>query len=622
MLAAAQRHEERLQREAAEQKIKDEIEAKMALEQEEKDRIRAEKKAKLEADIAAGIIPRPEKPAELDLDTLSKEEQILIFGDDSDQIDKYCNPKNQCRLGCCLFWFIGAAVMIGLSAGGVFDTFLTNPCWEPSREVSNAIKYYNTSAPLPNEPDSLVEEWIDDSHEPFVIPSDWCNGAEFFVDVNQDNISYLRLDTFYPYGRYYITHGPRAHDACYVTKTLTLDSMCSDPNKTVTTYTPSPSSEDITEGEEYTPAPGDVNGTGGSSSSSSTATKTKTKKPKKIRLKDPCWLTIQGDTQLNLDYWEWEKNEAILSKNKRRERTLKVSNKGKTKSTAAGSDPFVPTSLSTTCRSTEIIVTKRGRGGVPAPNCQERPITTVLDGGGVQQLFRITTGAKVSLRDLILRNSHAAGNCFCPPPHIDCGGGAIFVMDKKSHFLGNNLIFVNNKAWMGGAIFANLHATISLASVQIMNNLAKNNGTRLCQGGGYGGGLYLYNGTRLTAVCTNIIQNEAGDSGGGVTLQTDSTFVALGSSIINNTAKINTYYDRDDPTKKVKEFAVGKDMRMYDTTTFRAAQGSRLEDRDVYPYVDVSNSIYLELYYSEGSRVSTVIMCQLLFVAFVTLIVL
>jgi len=701
MLAAAKRREDRLNREAEEQKLKDEIAAKHEAEKQERLRIRAEERAKMDADIAAGIIADPRIQEEYDLDHLTAEEQMLLFGEDfeGDDIKKYCNAKNKCRLGCFLFWFIGGSTMIGLIAGGVFASFLTDPCWQPSREAADAIKYYNTTAPLPNEDDRLIDGWKSTKHEAFVLPSKWCNNEKYFLNEEGQNETYLKHDEKYKYGRYYIKHA--VGGACLITETLTLDSMCSDPNKTVA-YAPSPSSSSeiltaipneagcckeegivtridnpyineqiigdrvvqvyvdgrksiytckacekdkcfnparfdtmqdaakLNKLEDKKNCATDLNGTYWDKFHKIGVYKppapTKKKKKKKIRLKDPCWLTIQGETTVNTDYWDWEKQEAEFDPNERRRNrrqlfnqrataiemnqqqqrvlTHKPSHKptSKKKKKKSSPDPFVPTSMTTTCRSTQIIVTERGRGGLPQPVCNAPPITTVLDGGGIQQLFRITTGAKVSLRDLKLRNFRAGGNCFCKAPHQDCGGGVIFVMDKKSHFYGNNLIMTNNQAWMGGAIFGNLHATISLVSVQIVNNLALKNDSRICQGGGYGGALYMYNATKLTTICTDIQHNTAGDSGGGVLLQQESDFVAITSTIMNNTAAINVYYEKDDPTQISKQFSIGKDIRMYDTTKFRAVQRSRVDERDVYPYIDVKKQVYLEMYYSKGSQ--------------------
>ena len=93
MLAAAKRREDRLNREAEEQKLKDEIAAKHEAEKQERLRIRAEERAKMDADIAAGIIADPRIQEEYDLDHLTAEEQMLLFGEDfeGDDIKKYCN---------------------------------------------------------------------------------------------------------------------------------------------------------------------------------------------------------------------------------------------------------------------------------------------------------------------------------------------------------------------------------------------------------------------------------------------------------------------------------------------------------------------------------------------------
>ena len=221
--------------------------------------------------------------------------------------------------------------------------------------------------------------------------------------VPKSGTAHIRKDVAYAYGRYYITHG--VGSACMVTRTIVLDSMCGDPNKTVAV--PIKSEEKVV---AFAPAPA------GNASSSSNKKKKKIKK--KIKLKDPCWLTIQGDTQVNLDHWEWEASQRAIRNGGRRGsdastlRKLKVSNqadKTKTSKTSTeSSDIFVPTGLSTTCASTDIITTKRGRGGLPLPICQSKEVTatlktTVLDGGGTKQLFHITTGAKLSLRNLILR---------------------------------------------------------------------------------------------------------------------------------------------------------------------------------------------------------------------------
>ena len=87
----------------------------------------------------------------------------------------------------------------------------------------------------------------------------------------------------------------------------------------------------------------------------------------------------------------------------------------------------------------------------------------------------------------------------------------------------------------------------------------------------------MYNETILTTICTNVWFNKAGDSGGGVTLQNASNFVALTTSIGNNTAKLNEYTNRDDPMIVEREFYLGKDMRMYESCKFRALQGCKVD---------------------------------------------
>ena len=139
-------------------------------------------------------------------------------------------------------------------------------------------------------------------------------------------------------------------------------------------------------------------------------------------------------------------------------------------------------------------------------------------------------------------------------------------------------------------------------------------GTRMCQGGGYGGGLYMLNETELTTICTNVRFNEAGDSGGGVMLQKGSHFVSLSSQIMNNSAKLNIYYDRNEPTKRVKEFYRGIDIRYYQQCTIRSLKNSRIEESKVYPYIDVKKDIYLEMYYSHSISIHSMNQCFLLMV--------
>jgi hypothetical protein len=127
-------------------------------------------------------------------------------------------------------------------------------------------------------------------------------------------------------------------------------------------------------------------------------------------------------------------------------------------------------------------------------------------------------------------------------------------------------------------------------------------GTRMCKGGGYGGGLYLLNKTAVTTICTNILSNEAGDSGGGVMMQKGSKLTAIKSSILNNKAKLNVYYDKLDSAKRIKEFSLGEDIRYYQTCSIRAVQNSQIEENKVYPFIDVESSVHTEMYYEGGSE--------------------
>ena len=123
----------------------------------------------------------------------------------------------------------------------------------------------------------------------------------------------------------------------------------------------------------------------------------------------------------------------------------------------------------------------------------------------------------------------------------------------------------------------------------------------------------MLNMTELTTICTNIQYNDAGDSGGGVMLQKGSTIVSLKSKIMNNTAKLNVYYDHLNPAIKTKEFVVGNDLRFYQTCGMRFLQQSQIEERTVYPYIDVKSTVYLEMYHeskSDGGGGTSRIMLQ------------
>ena len=607
MLAAARRHEETLARKAAEaakeeevKKAKKERLKKIEEEQEERKKEREEEQKKIEEAIAKGIVYTPTiHKGEIDPDHLSPEEELLLFGEHAtmqDDFKAFCNKKNTAKITLCVFFFITAVTAIVCAALGLFDSILTNPCWTPTEEVAATLLHYNTTTPLPNHVDPLIESWATKrpKHSPYVLPTDWCNGIKTFYDTKKKkNISYVNNDAMYLWGRYYLEHP--AGGACVVQQTITLDSMCSDPNATLGgSNTPSPSSSSIIEDDE--------DGTNSSSSSSSSSTR---RKKKKIKLKDPCWLTIQGHTDSNQEYWDW-----LLTKDyvppegddSFRRRNLAIGGSKKPAKKDTSPDPFVPMSLTKNCRTSDIATTKRGKEGVPKPVCRPLVLKTVLDGGGVRQMFRVTQGAKLSLRDLILRNGRAGGHCFCKYPFSTCAGGAIYVSDPKTHLLVNNAIMQGNQAWMGGAVFGYALATISLVSVDVVNNLALKNDTKFCQGGGYGGGLYMYNETILTTICTNVRFNQAGDSGGGVTLQNASNFVALTTAITNNTAKLNQYMKREDPLLVDRSFYVGRDIRMYESCKFRALKGCTIDAKAVFPLIDVKNDVYLEMYYSAGEK--------------------
>jgi hypothetical protein len=469
MLAIQKRREERLAAEALEQKLKDDAQAIIDEDNKKNKEANDAARKKLEEDIAKGIVPAETKiDPDADLDNLTREEHLLLFGENHVEL-KDMTVKAKITYAVLGVFALAALILIILAIAGVFDSFLTNPCWEPPKQVRQTLDYYNTSAPLPGEEDSLIETWVTTpnyDYRAYPLPFDWCNKKyQYFDPTTKKNANYIKKDAKYLWGRYYINHG--ANDACFVTHTIVLDSMCTDPALL-------PNRTEVAPTKMTAPSP--------STSTTKNATANKGSSGKKdIPLKDPCWLTIQGETEINRAHWDWEAQQHAIrnSNGGRRERALKVANAGAQDTSSSSSpDPFVP-SLSTTCESHEIATTKRGVGGLPPPVCVSPRLTTttVLDGGGVKQLFHITTGAKLSIRNLILRNFKATGNCFCKKPHNTCGGGAIFITNRNSHLFANNIIFQANKAWIGGAIFGADKASVSLVSTDIVYNIAKNNGT-------------------------------------------------------------------------------------------------------------------------------------------------
>jgi CSLREA domain-containing protein len=135
---------------------------------------------------------------------------------------------------------------------------------------------------------------------------------------------------------------------------------------------------------------------------------------------------------------------------------------------------------------------------------------TIIDGGGVVQLFFVQAGGVATLTHLTLQRGYSSGN-----------GGAIW--NSGDLWLRYSVITGNVAGSNGGGIY-NRSGTLTVTNSALVSNTA-----RL-----FRGGALATNGGRVVLTNTTVSGNQAGTDGGG--LYNDATMRLFNVTVANNTA--------------------------------------------------------------------------------------
>lgn len=137
---------------------------------------------------------------------------------------------------------------------------------------------------------------------------------------------------------------------------------------------------------------------------------------------------------------------------------------------------------------------------------------TIIDAKGLDNIFRISDGYTVTLKDLTLKNGDT------------CAGGAVYV-DSAATLNAINCNFKDNKAFEGGAIYN--AGTTSVTNCLFENNEAKPNDS--------GGAIYTQYGSSLTVTGSTFTGNrDTSDHGGAVFASSVTLLQLIGNNFINN----------------------------------------------------------------------------------------
>jgi cysteine-rich repeat protein len=161
---------------------------------------------------------------------------------------------------------------------------------------------------------------------------------------------------------------------------------------------------------------------------------------------------------------------------------------------------------------------------------------TILDGGGLNRVMRITTsaltggedGIEITIRNLTFQNGRVTGSGSI--------GGGLLVESLETALLVDNCLFKDNFATNGGAA-ADLLA--ELGDATLTNSVFIGNTTD-----GFSGGVELFGNINVVAINNVFFDNHAGDIAGAALIQFnfgDGTGERI--VVVNNTAVSNTSVD-------------------------------------------------------------------------------
>jgi len=139
-----------------------------------------------------------------------------------------------------------------------------------------------------------------------------------------------------------------------------------------------------------------------------------------------------------------------------------------------------------------------------------------ISGGAAVIIFFTGNHTTVAFQSVILKNGKGS---------VGSGGGAIFAYGSDALNI-NDVTFINNTSYDGGAILSYLNGTkITITNSEFISNSAQH----------HGGAIYMKNGD-LTLQSSNLVNNTATSTGGAIILVLGETYLLENNTFTSNSA--------------------------------------------------------------------------------------